>query len=260
MLSVNAEFFNFHTHSRQTSEFCCCCCFCRWAKVQFVVKFCMNFLKAHKFYKHTMCQHDLRGNLIGGGWWEGRRLGVSSILRTRHAKNQSTAGGVATAAKGQPAKNLCKFFNQRCERFVSLSCCRQGRKGWGVSNRRFCVCQAPLTTTTTRATTAAGIATMSVSRLQFARQQCESNQSQSSNTISQICTSMCSQLCVCECDASVCVWPSVCVCVYCALLRQLPGTFAILMPSLSNCLAVSPCLFLFLSVSLYLSLSLTLPP
>lgn len=96
--------------------------------MQFVVKFCMNFLKAHKFYKHTMRQHDLRGNLIGGGWWGGRRLGVSSILRTRHAKNQSTAGGVATAAKGQPAKNLCKFFNQRCERFVSLS---RGGKGEG---------------------------------------------------------------------------------------------------------------------------------
>lgn len=35
--------------------------------MQFVVKFCMKFLKAHKFYKHTMCQHDLRGNLMGGG-------------------------------------------------------------------------------------------------------------------------------------------------------------------------------------------------
>lgn len=138
--------------------------------------------------------------------------------------NRLVNGAVEGNLNWQPAKNLCKFFNQRCERFMSL--CgeerprqagrktRRATRGCRVrvsANRRFCVCQA-LTTTAT---------TMAVSRLQFARQQCESNQSQSSNTISQICTSMCRQLvCVVECVI-------VCVCACYALLRQLPGTFAI---------------------------------
>lgn len=127
---------------------------------------------------------------------------------------------------------------------VNVSCLCSAA-GWGVcvvSNRRFCVCQAPLTTTTTRRTTV-GIATMAVSRLQFARQQCESNQSQSSNTISQICTSMCSQLCVCQC---------VCMCV----VRCSGSCLAPLQFSFPCTLTVSQSLYLSLSTSICLSHSL----
>lgn len=246
----NFSIFHTHTqtHCRQTSDFCCCCCFCRWAKVQFVVKCCMNFLKAHKFYKHTMCQLGLRGSLKGGERGDGLECQVYYGQDMQRISQQR--GAWQQEQRGSRLK-ICANFSISVVN-VSCLCSAAGRgKSWGVcvvSNRRFCVCQAPLTTTTTRRTTV-GIATMAVSRLQFARQQCESNQSQSSNTISQICTSMCSQLCVCQ---SVCVWVSVCS----ALLRQLPGTFAILIALHSNCLAVP----LSLSVSLNLSFSLTLPP
>lgn len=104
----NFSIFHTHTqtHCRQTSDFCCCCCFCRWAKVQFVVKCCMNFLKAHKFYMHTMCQLGLRGSL------KGRKTAWSVKFITDKTCKESVNSGVGrgNSSKGAAGLKFVQIF------------------------------------------------------------------------------------------------------------------------------------------------------